>query len=169
MEQACNMFSMVVVPLYDTLGTEAVSYIINQSKVMYLHVRLVSIVLLDNLKMSLIVCRSWQICIGHVWSFSYKEPVWMSFCLCVSATAGMTTVVCDKAEKVKSLLDAVGENKSLTTIIVVADVSSELQQLAANANVELLSFQSMVVWTIAFAILLSSHSIVWSLCVISSC
>ena len=58
MEQACNMFSMVVVPLYDTLGTEAVSYIINQSKVMYLHVRLVSIVLVDNLKMSLIVCRS---------------------------------------------------------------------------------------------------------------
>ena len=52
------MFSMVVVPLYDTLGTEAVSYIINQSKVMYLHVRLVSIVLVDNLKMSLIVCRS---------------------------------------------------------------------------------------------------------------
>ena len=84
----------------------------------------------------------------------------MSFCLCVSATAGMTTVVCDKAEKVKSLLDAVGENKTLATIIVVADVSSQLQQLAANANVELLSFQSMVVWTIAFAILLSSHSIV---------
>ena len=30
-EQACNMFSMVTVPLYDTLGTDACSYIINQS------------------------------------------------------------------------------------------------------------------------------------------
>ena len=29
-EQSCNCFSRVLVPLYDTLGPEAVSYIINQ-------------------------------------------------------------------------------------------------------------------------------------------
>ncbi|XP_013395507.1 long-chain-fatty-acid--CoA ligase 1 isoform X1 [Lingula anatina] len=31
-EQACNMFSMVVVPLYDTLGPEACTFIINQTQ-----------------------------------------------------------------------------------------------------------------------------------------
>ncbi|CAH1794140.1 unnamed protein product [Owenia fusiformis] len=30
-EQACNMFSMVLVPLYDTLGPDACTYIINQT------------------------------------------------------------------------------------------------------------------------------------------
>eukprot|EP01130_Rhizamoeba_saxonica_P000819 TRINITY_DN10727_c0_g1_i1.p1 TRINITY_DN10727_c0_g1~~TRINITY_DN10727_c0_g1_i1.p1 ORF type:complete len:652 (-),score=177.93 TRINITY_DN10727_c0_g1_i1:24-1979(-) len=32
-EQACNAYSLPVVPLYDTLGPEAVSYIINQAEV----------------------------------------------------------------------------------------------------------------------------------------
>lgn len=31
-EQSCNSYSRVLVPLYDTLGPDAVSYIINQSK-----------------------------------------------------------------------------------------------------------------------------------------
>ena len=31
-EQSCNSYSRVLVPLYDTLGSDAVSYIINQSK-----------------------------------------------------------------------------------------------------------------------------------------
>jgi long-chain acyl-CoA synthetase len=31
-QEACVMFSMAVVPLYDTLGGEACEYIINQSK-----------------------------------------------------------------------------------------------------------------------------------------
>ncbi|XP_035669719.1 long-chain-fatty-acid--CoA ligase 1-like isoform X2 [Branchiostoma floridae] len=31
-EQACNMYSMVIVPLYDTLGPQAVTYIVNQAK-----------------------------------------------------------------------------------------------------------------------------------------
>ena len=30
-EQSCNYYSRVLVPLYDTLGAEAVAYIINQS------------------------------------------------------------------------------------------------------------------------------------------
>ena len=30
---ACYMYSMVSVPLYDTLGEEACNYIINQSKI----------------------------------------------------------------------------------------------------------------------------------------
>jgi long-chain acyl-CoA synthetase len=29
-EQACFTYSMVVVPLYDTLGTEAITYIVNK-------------------------------------------------------------------------------------------------------------------------------------------
>ena len=29
-EQACNMYSMTIVPLYDTLGPESCAYIINQ-------------------------------------------------------------------------------------------------------------------------------------------
>ena len=31
-EQSCNSFSRVLVPLYDTLGPEAVSYIVNQGE-----------------------------------------------------------------------------------------------------------------------------------------
>lgn len=31
-EQACNMYSLTIVPLYDTLGPEACVYIINQGK-----------------------------------------------------------------------------------------------------------------------------------------
>ncbi len=30
-EQSCNYYSRVLVPLYDTLGPEAVAYIVNQS------------------------------------------------------------------------------------------------------------------------------------------
>ena len=32
-EQSCNYYSRVLVPLYDTLGSQAVAYIINQSNV----------------------------------------------------------------------------------------------------------------------------------------
>ena len=32
-EQGCNRFSMVIVPLYDTLGPDACSFIINQGNV----------------------------------------------------------------------------------------------------------------------------------------
>ena len=35
-EQACNMYSMVSVPLYDTLGDNAGQCIINQSKYQYM-------------------------------------------------------------------------------------------------------------------------------------
>ena len=31
-EQSCNSFSRVLVPLYDTLGAETVSYIVNQGE-----------------------------------------------------------------------------------------------------------------------------------------
>ena len=31
-EQACYMYSMAIVPLYDTLGVEACNFIINQGK-----------------------------------------------------------------------------------------------------------------------------------------
>ena len=31
-EQACSAYSMIVVPLYDTLARDAVSYIVNQGK-----------------------------------------------------------------------------------------------------------------------------------------
>ncbi|XP_070545515.1 long-chain-fatty-acid--CoA ligase 5-like isoform X2 [Ptychodera flava] len=34
-EQACNMFSMVVVPLYDTLGPDACTHIINRTEIQY--------------------------------------------------------------------------------------------------------------------------------------
>ncbi|XP_077999355.1 long-chain-fatty-acid--CoA ligase 5-like isoform X2 [Glandiceps talaboti] len=34
-EQACNMYSMVVIPLYDTLGPDACSYIMNQADIQY--------------------------------------------------------------------------------------------------------------------------------------
>ena len=31
-EQACNLYSLSIIPLYDTLGPEACVYIINQGK-----------------------------------------------------------------------------------------------------------------------------------------
>lgn len=33
-EQGCYSYSMVVVPLYDTLGTEAISYIVNKGRIL---------------------------------------------------------------------------------------------------------------------------------------
>ena len=32
-EQACNLYSLSIIPLYDTLGPEACVYIINQGKI----------------------------------------------------------------------------------------------------------------------------------------
>ena len=40
-EFACYTYSMVAVPLYDTLGAEAVIYIINKGKTLLLHFNLI--------------------------------------------------------------------------------------------------------------------------------
>ncbi|XP_021358594.1 long-chain-fatty-acid--CoA ligase 1-like [Mizuhopecten yessoensis] len=86
-EQASIMFSMVSVPLYDTLGTTACSFIINQ--------------------------------------------------------IGITHVVCDKAEKAKTLLASVDTTPSLKCIILIEEPTAELVQQAAEAKIEIKEFSAI--------------------------
>ncbi|XP_013395506.1 long-chain-fatty-acid--CoA ligase 5 [Lingula anatina] len=88
-EQACNMFSMVTVPLYDTLGMEACIFIINQTE--------------------------------------------------------MTTVVCDKVEKVTSLLEHAEQIPTLRHIVYVSDVTEDLTAQAAKYSIELIAFKELEV------------------------
>ncbi|XP_033743143.1 long-chain-fatty-acid--CoA ligase 1-like [Pecten maximus] len=86
-EQASIMFSMVSVPLYDTLGTTACSFIINQ--------------------------------------------------------IGITHVVCDKAEKANTLLVSVEKTPSLKCIILIEELTADLVEQAAAANIDIKEFSAI--------------------------
>lgn len=84
---ACQMFSMVTVALYDTLGSEAVVYIVK-------------------------LCE-----IG--------------------------TVVCDIGARAQLLIDYRSQTPSLTTIIMVEEISPQLRQQAEKAGLKLLAFSEV--------------------------
>ncbi|XP_060076786.1 long-chain-fatty-acid--CoA ligase 1-like [Ylistrum balloti] len=86
-EQAGIMFSMVSVPLYDTLGTTACSFIINQ--------------------------------------------------------IGITHVICDKAEKAKTLMSNIDKTQTLKCIVLIEKVTAELEVLAKEAHVEIKEFSAV--------------------------
>ncbi|XP_035224523.1 long-chain-fatty-acid--CoA ligase 6-like [Stegodyphus dumicola] len=86
-EQACYNQSAVIVPLYDTLGPNACSFIVNQAEI--------------------------------------------------------KIVVCDKEEKVQSLLEQREQTPGLTHIIVMNDVSEDVKQTAKDKNVNLHYFQEI--------------------------
>ena len=64
-EQSCNSFSRVLVPLYDTLGPEAVSYIVNQGEPLcaqeHTHTALIILKVVVITKHTKTVC----VCVSH--------------------------------------------------------------------------------------------------------
>ncbi|XP_071105795.1 long-chain-fatty-acid--CoA ligase 5-like [Haliotis cracherodii] len=80
-EQACYTYSMVGVPLYDTLGVEACNFIINQAEI--------------------------------------------------------SAVLCDTNKKVGNLLDRYKETKNIRHIIVIEEMSGEMQTKATSLGVKL--------------------------------
>ncbi|XP_042895962.1 long-chain-fatty-acid--CoA ligase 1 isoform X1 [Parasteatoda tepidariorum] len=86
-EQACYNQSAVIVPLYDTLGPHACSFIMNQAEI--------------------------------------------------------KIVVCDKEEKVKSLMEQRDETPLLKHIILVNEVSEKIKALVEDKGVELHSFKDI--------------------------
>ncbi|KAI0221629.1 Long-chain-fatty-acid--CoA ligase 5 [Lamellibrachia satsuma] len=84
---ACATYSMVLVPLYDTLGPDTCTFIINQTTI--------------NL------------------------------------------VVCDTTERVTTLLEHKSETPDLKIIVCFEPLTSELRQLAADANVEIITFDDL--------------------------
>lgn len=86
-EHACYNQSAVIVPLYDTLGPNACSFIINQAEI--------------------------------------------------------SIVVCDKEEKVKSLLDQAEQTPGLRQIIVMRPFSDAVKEAAAAADIQLYSFKKV--------------------------
>ncbi|XP_063784269.1 long-chain-fatty-acid--CoA ligase 6 isoform X4 [Pseudophryne corroboree] len=88
-ELACYTYSMVVIPLYDTLGPGAIRYIIN--------------------------------------------------------TADISTVICDKPEKVKVLLEHVekGETPGLKSVVIIDSVDQQLVKRGRNCSVRIQSMQEL--------------------------
>ena len=84
----CNAYSLVSVPLYDTLGTEAISYIVS--------------------------------------------------------TTEMKTVVCDKEEKVKTLLAVHQQVPLLKNIITMDKISSEVTTQAENEGLNIYNFENFI-------------------------
>ncbi|XP_052240427.1 long-chain-fatty-acid--CoA ligase 5-like isoform X2 [Dreissena polymorpha] len=86
-EQASYMYSMCIVPLYDTLGLEACNHIINQAE--------------------------------------------------------LSLIICDKNEKVKSLLGRMSDTPNLKILVVMETLNEESQTLATKHQVKLLQFTDM--------------------------
>ena len=57
----------------------------------------------------------------------------------------MSVVVCDKDDKVGKLLACASDTPSLRMIVVMEDVSNNNNEQAEKCNVEIISFQSMLV------------------------
>lgn len=83
-EQACNAYTYVTVPLYDTLGDEAISFILMQSE--------------------------------------------------------LKLIVCDNSKKA---LDLMKRKSKLEHIVVFDEITSEVRDKAAEANINILSFDEL--------------------------
>ncbi|KAI5630441.1 long-chain-fatty-acid--CoA ligase 1 isoform X2, partial [Silurus asotus] len=87
-ELACYTYSLVAVPLYDTLGAEAISYIIDKAEI--------------------------------------------------------STVICDVADRVHTLLECVsGREHSIRTIVLIEDKNSELISQAEKEGVQIISLREL--------------------------
>ncbi|XP_074649293.1 long-chain-fatty-acid--CoA ligase 1-like [Tubulanus polymorphus] len=86
-ELACYTYSMVIVPLYDTLGPDASTYIIHQAEIQ--------------------------------------------------------AVIVDKSEKGVDLINHQAEGSTLTTVIVIEEISDELRKLAGEKGVKVLTFREV--------------------------
>ncbi len=118
------MFSLVSVPLYDTLGAEACSYIINQSMS---H----GCLLEDETRV-----------LGRHAGNEAKENVLRSR-LFVPFAAQMTTVLVDTPEKAQLLLDSMEKTPCLKRIVVFDPLSNNNMETAQRHGVQVLSLTQL--------------------------
>lgn len=107
-----------MVPLYDTLGTEAIIYTIDKGTV-------------KTRSAAPSRCPASD---GH----SAPSP---------SVPATISTVICDKPEKAQMILDCVnGKGTSVKVIVIMEEFQDELVERAQEADIEIISFKEFEVW-----------------------
>lgn len=119
-ELACYTYSLVVVPLYDTLGAEAIIYTIDKGTV-------------KTRAAAPSRCPASR----HAGSFSTVPSV----------PATISTVICDKPEKAQMILDCVnGKGTSVKMIVIMEEFQDELVERAQECDIEIISFKDLEVW-----------------------
>lgn len=119
-ELACHTYSLVSVPLYDTLGTEAISYVINKGSTT--HRKFLATII------------------------SKDAHVFVCFFVFLASAASISTVVCDVKDKVNLILDCFKDSKhSLKTIVLMEEPNESLVERAREAGIQILSLAAMEV------------------------
>lgn len=110
---------MVAVPLYDTLGTEAIAYIIDKGTEE------------KTYQQSHIQCSS---------ALNYWHRLWFM------VSAAITTVICDLPDKARLILSCVGSlGKTVKTIILMEPFDGDLVKHGQECGVEILSLKDFEV------------------------
>lgn len=122
-ELACYTYSLVAVPLYDTLGREAISYIIDKG----------------------IVRTPSSASPGCPASEALLQCG--SFSCVLSVPATISTVICDMAEKAWMVLDCGnGKGTSVKMIVIMEAFQDDLVERAQECDIEIISFKEFEVW-----------------------
>lgn len=118
-ELACYTYSLVAVPLYDTLGTEAIGYIIEKGTNKFLH--------------HMPRTRNWKSSTAQHFVFA-------------SVSAAISTVICDVAEKARMILDCIGgQGKTVKTIVLMEAFDKDLVSRGTQSGVEILTLKEFEV------------------------
>lgn len=115
-ELSCYTYSLVSVPLYDTLGTEAIAYIIDKGTT---HLQF---------------CKN-----------THNQLLLLT-CLHFVSAASISTIVCDVPDKVNLVLDCCKDAKhAVKTIVLMEAPSADLVKRGQQAGIHILSLQEMEV------------------------
>lgn len=124
-ELACYTYSLVTVPLYDTLGREAIAYIIDKG-------------IVQTPSAASPRCPASETLVQSA-----------SFSTVHSVPATISTVICDVPEKAWMVLDCVnGKGTSVKTIVIMEAFQDELVKRAQECDIEIISFKELEVWII---------------------
>lgn len=117
-ELACYTYSLVTVPLYDTLGREAISYIIDKGTAQ-----------------------------TSSTSPSYTGNTRGQLNAVCSVPVTISTVICDVPEKALMVLDCVnGKGTSVKMIVIMETFETKLVEHAQELDIEIISFKEFEVW-----------------------
>lgn len=121
-ELGCYTYSLVAVPLYDTLGREAISYIINKGTTQTSSA-----------------------------APSYIGNTRGQLNAVCSVPATISTVICDVPEKALMVLDCVnGKGTSVKMIVIMETFETNLVERAQELDIEIISFKEFEVWITFF-------------------
>lgn len=145
-ELACYTYSMVVVPLYDTLGPDAIRFIINTGKTSNRYK-----VVDHHLLPTEMTCRDGRLgtlfnCRNAKKVFCLVDLFWRYLCAGV-LSAEISTVICDKADKAQVLLDNVkrGDTPGLRRIILMDAFDLALVEHGQRCGVHVQALQEVEV------------------------